>query len=62
MKQTTLILWLLLSAGMVPLSAQTNAVDADSNTACPGISLAPYVQALTPESVAILWQTTQPAY
>ena len=55
-------LTLALAAGCVVLSAQTEPVGARSVLAQAGLTVAPYLQVLSPESIALLWQTDQPAY
>jgi 3',5'-cyclic AMP phosphodiesterase CpdA len=62
MKRTvfTLILALVVCSGR--LHGQVEPARTNSSVPAPALALAPYLQALSPESVAVLWQTEQPAY
>ncbi len=60
--RTLFSLVLGLAACCGQLSGQAPPADPNASVTAPVLSVAPYVQSLSAESVAILWQTTEPAY
>jgi Calcineurin-like phosphoesterase/Purple acid Phosphatase, N-terminal domain len=62
MNRIVLSLFLVLTAGGLNLQGQTEATGTNAAATVAGVAVAPYLQVLSPESMAVLWQTAQPAY